>query len=116
MRIGRILNRLLKNCALVAEQRHLPDVAEVLRSAAVLAGQDHLKDIGDALEDLVKKFEAKMVNGDEVTAADLPNIPPPVEADPTETFTPLVDEPPVAEAEPETEDEDLLAGLDDIVK
>jgi hypothetical protein len=111
MRIGKSLNRLLRNCAAVAEQRHLPDVAEILKQAAALAGVEHLRDVGTQLDELVKGFEAKLVAGEEVSAADLPNIPPPVEPDPNETFEPLpdaVDE----EATAEADEEDLLADLE----
>jgi hypothetical protein len=117
MRIGKTLNRLLVNCAYVANQRHLPDVAEVLKQAAVLVGQENLRDVADELDAVCKGFEAKMVAGETVTAEDLPNIPPPAEPDPAETFDPLPDateEATTPEAET-AEDDDFLGNLDDAV-
>lgn len=123
MKIQKLLNRLLTNCAVVAQQRHLPDVHDVLKAAAVLAGQEHLRDVEADLLKVVQDFEAKLVAGEAVTAEDLPNIPPPVEANPAETFEPLpdvTDEAPaeaaeavVEEAPVVDEEEDFLDALED---
>lgn len=115
MNVGKHLNRLLTNCAYLCNKRHLPDVAEVLKQAAVLAGQDYLRDVTDDLEELNKAFEAKITAGENVTADDLPVIPPPAEPDPEETFEPLPDvtDEVVEEAPAEEDEDDFLADLED---